>query len=136
MPEERDGISALHEAASQYAAALRRGKKTQRERLQQGLDPGPPALDDLLRGRPLAGMVELGLMDIPMEDIAGTRTRGRQTAFAADLMPLMEPDTEFAAKWIHLCADHLGETGIRDPIRCFEYLGKFYVQEGTNGSAF
>ncbi len=131
MPDDRDSLSALHEASVQYASALKRGKKTQKDRLQQGLDPGPPALDDLLRGRPLAGMVELGLMDIPMEDIAGTRTRGRQSAFAADFMPLMEPYSEFAAKWIHLCADHLGEAGIRDPIRCFEYLGKFYVQEGN-----
>ena len=131
MADVRESASAMHEASVQYAAALKRGRKTQKDRLQQGLDPGPPALDDLLRGRPLAGMVELGLMDVPMEDIAGTRTRGRQVAFAADFMPLMEPFTEFAAKWIRLCADHLGDTGIRDPIRCFEYLGKFYVQEGN-----
>ncbi|MBQ8390295.1 MAG: BMP family ABC transporter substrate-binding protein, partial [Oscillibacter sp.] len=37
----------------------------------------------------------------------------------------------FAMKWIDLCAAHLGDEGIRDPIRCYEYLGRFYVQEGN-----
>ena len=30
-----------------------------------------------------------------------------------------------------LCAAHLGDEGIRDPIRCYEYMGRFYVQEGN-----
>lgn len=32
---------------------------------------------------------------------------------------------------MHLCEAHLGSEGIRDPIRCYEYLGRFYVQEGN-----
>lgn len=59
-------------------------------------------------------------------------TAGRQTAFAANFMPLLDLGTEFASKWISLCEAHLGDTGIRcDPIRCFEYMGQFYVQEGN-----
>lgn len=45
-------------------------------------------------------------------------------------MPLLAANTEFAAKWVELCMAHLGE-GIRDPIRCYEYMGRFYVQEGN-----
>ena len=45
-------------------------------------------------------------------------------------MPLLDDDTEFAAKWSNLCDAHL-EEGIHTPIIAFEYLNKFYVQEGN-----
>ena len=45
-------------------------------------------------------------------------------------MPLLEPDTEFAAKWSNLCDAHL-EEGIHTPIIAFEYMNRFYVQEGN-----
>ena len=32
---------------------------------------------------------------------------------------------------VAICEAHLGDTGITDPIRCFEYMGCFYVQEGN-----
>ena len=69
-------------------------------------------------------------MEVPLELLVGTKTAGRTAAFASNFMPLLEPDTEFATKWISLCQAHV-EEGIRDPIRCFEYLGRFYVQEGN-----
>ena len=58
-------------------------------------------------------------------------TAGRQAAFAANFMPLLDLGTEFASKWVALCEAHLGDTGITDPIRCFEYMGCFYEQEGN-----
>ena len=72
----------------------------------------------------------LGLVDIPAESIVGTKTSGRHTAFAANFMPLLEEDTEFAVKWSNLCEAHL-EEGIHTPIIAYEYLNKFYVQEGN-----
>ena len=60
----------------------------------------------------------------------GTKTSGRHTAFSYDFMPLLEPDTEFAAKWSNLCDAHL-EEGIHTPIIAFEYMNRFYVQEGN-----
>ena len=45
-------------------------------------------------------------------------------------MPLLEEDTEFAIKWSNLCEAHL-EEGIHTPIIAYEYLNKFYVQEGN-----
>ena len=45
-------------------------------------------------------------------------------------MPLLEPDTEFAGKWSNLCDAHLDE-GIHTPIIAYEFLNKFYVQEGN-----
>ena len=72
----------------------------------------------------------LGLVDIPAESIVGTKTAGRHTAFAPNFMPILEGDSEFAHKWSSLCDAHLKE-GIRNPITAYEYLNKFYVEEGN-----
>lgn len=119
------------EAIDQYARALKLGRKCYKERLMRDESPYPAVLDELLAGVPVAGQMDMGLVEIPSELIAGTKTEGRRAAFAANFMPLMEESSEFAFKWISLCAAHLGDEGIREPIRCFEYLGNFYVQEGN-----
>lgn len=119
------------EAVDQYRAALRLGQRTVKELRAQGLSPYPLVLDKLIDDARVAGRVDLGIIEIPMELIVGTKTAGRTSAFAANFMPLLSEDSEFAVKWTELCAAHLGDEGIRDPIRCYEYLGKFYVQEGN-----
>lgn len=120
-----------NEAMSEYRAACRRGLKQYHDDLKRGVSPYPKVLDEILSDRSVAGRVELGLFDIPIDRIVGTATAGRRAAFSTDFMPLLEPDTEFGMKWISLCRDHLDEGGIRDPIRCYEYFGDFYVQEGN-----
>lgn len=66
-----------------------------------------------------------------MEKIVGTRARGRTNAFAADFMPLLPENSEFARKWYALCEAHLSDEGLRDPVSCYEYMGRFYVREGN-----
>lgn len=117
------------EAAEAYAHALRQGQREYRERCAQGANPFPVVLEQLLSGACTTQYV--GLTEIPAERIVGVKSAGRINAFSAGFLPLLQPDSEFAGKWIALCADHLGDTGIRDPILCVEYLGSFYVQEGN-----
>ena len=119
------------EAAVQYAQALKAGQKTYKECVLSGRYPYLQILDEILQDSMVAGNVDLGVINIPSDQIVGTKGEGRRRAFAADFMPLLSPDSEFAAKWIELCAAHLGDEGIRDPIRCYEYMGRFYVQEGN-----
>lgn len=121
----------LAEASAQYAQALKVGQKTYKECVLKGRYPYLQILDEILTDSMVAGRVDMGVIDIPSEQIVGTKSVGRRTAFAADFMPLLGQDTEFAAKWIELCAAHLSDEGIRDPVRCFEYMGRFYVQEGN-----
>ena len=121
----------LAEASAQYAQALKVGQKTYKECVLEGRYPYLQILDEILTDSMVAGRVDMGVIDIPSEQIVGTKSVGRRTAFAADFMPLLGQDTEFAAKWIELCAAHLSDEGIRDPVRCFEYMGRFYVQEGN-----
>ena len=119
------------EAVLQYNQANKLGLKYYKNAVNHGSYPYPKVLDELLRENQSAGRVELGLVDIPSELIVGTMAAGRREAFAGNFMPLLGPDTEFGRKWISLCSAHLGDEGIRDPIRCCEYLGYFYVVEGN-----
>lgn len=119
------------EAAEQYILALKRGQKYYKNAINQGNYPYPQVLDEILDESMSAGRMEIGLVDIPTEAIVGTRSAGRRAAFAGNFMPLLQEDTEFAGKWMSLCEAHLGDEGIRDPIRCCEYLGRFYVTEGN-----
>lgn len=118
-------------ANEEYAQALRQGQKEYRERLMAGKPTHPLVLDELLPELDKLTVVDVGLVEIPAERIVGTRTAGRITAFTAGFKPLLDTKSEFAYKWINLCDAHLGETGITDPISCYEYLGNFYVQEGN-----
>ena len=119
-----------YEASEQYAKALKSGQKYVKNALAQGTDPYPTVLDEVEAAYQIVGREELGLLSIPTELIVGTRSAGRTAALAGNFMPLLEPDTEFGSKWIRLCEAH-AEEGIRDPILAFEFLGKFYVQEGN-----
>ena len=119
------------EAREQYAKAQKLAQKELKARTAQGKYPYLRVLDEFIDESLVAGRVEIGIVDIPMEQIVGTKTAGRRTAFATNFMPLLPRDSEFGAKWVALCADHLGPEGIRDPIKCYEYLGRFYVQEGN-----
>ena len=121
----------LNEAQLQYAAALKAGQKCYKEAVVKGEYPYPQVLDEILDEYLAAGRVDLGLVDIPTAWIVGTKSQGRRNAFAANFMPLLPAESEFGAKWIALCSAHLGAEGIRDPIVCYEYLGRFYVQEGN-----
>ena len=119
------------EALEQYSKALKQGQKNYKDCVLHGRYPYPQVLDEILDDSMVAGRVDMGVIEVPTEAITGTKTAGRRSAFAANFMPLLDTDSEFAYKWMDLCAAHLGDEGIRDPIRCYEYLGRFYVQEGN-----
>ncbi|MBQ2202326.1 MAG: BMP family ABC transporter substrate-binding protein [Clostridia bacterium] len=119
------------EAVEAYRAAHKKAQKAYREDVDRGRWPYPQVLDDLLEGKSIAGRIELGVMQIPTDRVVGTVSAGRRAVFSRDFMPLPEMNTEFGAKWTALCEAHLDDEGIRDPIRCYEYFGDFYVQEGN-----
>ena len=119
------------EALEQYARALKAGQKYYKTAVARNEPPYPPVLEELIQDVPMAGQVDLGLVNIPCELIVGVRNAGRSAALAGNFMPLLAQGSEFSAKWISLCNAHLSAEGIRDPIKCYEYLGRFYVEEGN-----
>ena len=118
------------EAVEEYAKALKLGQKEVRECQARGRSVNPEVLHQLVGDVAADRSVSVGLVEIPTHRIVGTKTAGRISAFSPGFLPLLGRDSEFAQKWIELCAAHLTE-GIRDPIVCYEYYGNFYVQEGN-----
>lgn len=113
-----------------YSKAYKAGKKEYQSRVMRGENPTLQVLDDILPPRGSYSEVPLGLVQIPMDQIVGTKTDGRSNAFAANFMPIIRENSEFALKWGSLCYSHEHE-GIRDPIKAYEYMNKFYVEEGN-----
>lgn len=116
-------LISANDAAECYEKASRMGKKE-----------GEPiaVLDDILKEKNISILREipLGLVQIPMNQIAGTKTEGRSAALSRGFYPLLDSKSEFASKWISLCKAHLDE-GIRDPIKAYEFMNRFYVSEGN-----
>ncbi len=118
-------------ALEEFSTALRQGQKEYKELVAAGKNPNPLVLDEILPENCTDTVVDIGLVDIPTERIIGIKSAGRVSAFTPSFRPLLDQHSEFGTKWINLCAAHLGDTGITDPILCYEYLGNFYVQEGN-----
>lgn len=118
-------------ALDEYTLALKQGLKEYRELAMAGKSPHPAVLDEILPDISTESVVDVGLVEIPAERIVGTKSAGRIAAFTPSFRPLLDAKSEFGSKWISLCRAHLGESGITDPILCYEYLGNFYVQEGN-----
>lgn len=113
-----------------YTKALKAAKKEVAQRTAKGENPYLPALDDIPEAANSVMEYPLGLVQIPLAQIVGTKTDGRSHAFAANFMPLLREESEFSMKWENLCEAHL-EEGIRDPIKAYEFMNKFYVLEGN-----
>lgn len=114
----------------EYDKANKLAVKNYRQKLGRGEYPYLPVLDHITRYTGVKREIYLGLMDIPLELVVGTATEGRANAFASNFMPLLDRKSEFAMKWDSLCDWHLNE-GINDPIKVYEFMDRFYVQEGN-----
>lgn len=115
---------------SYYREAQKLAQREFRACAARGEHPYLPSLEDFVPPERFAQRTDLGLVTLPAELIVGARAGGRTGAFARNFMPLLPVQSEFAAKWMALCKTHL-EEGIRDPVQVYEYMNRFYVEEGN-----
>lgn len=113
-----------------YMKAYRLGKRDYQARMLRGEKPTLAVLDDIMPEKGCYHEVPLGIVQVPIERIAGTKTVGRSNSFAGNFMPILQTDSEFAVKWMKLSESQANE-GIRDPIKAYEYMNRFYVEEGN-----
>ena len=114
----------------EYAEALKLGKREYKSCVSQGRFPYLPVLDDILSKEEVRTEQNMGLIQIPLDFVVGTSTMGRTFSFAANFMPILKENTEFAVKWANLSDAQVNE-GIRDPIIAYEYMNRYYVVEGN-----
>lgn len=114
----------------EYSEALKLGKKEYKSCVAQGRFPYLPVLDDILSREEVRTEQNMGLIQVPLDFVVGTSTMGRTFSFAANFMPILRENTEFAVKWANLSDAQVNE-GIRDPIIAYEYMNRYYVVEGN-----
>ncbi len=113
-----------------YAGAQKLGRKMYQEAVNRGEYPYLTALDDILANTEIVSEVNLGILDVPLDKIVGTKTRGRTQAFAGNFMPILKEGTEFSAKWAAVYKYQM-DVGIYDPIIAYEFMNRYYVLEGN-----
>ena len=104
-------------ALKDYNKAFRYGKKEYESRLLAGRKPTLESLDEILPDEALS-TESLGLVQIPIDQIVGTRYSGRSSAFASNFMPILESNTEFAIKWAKLSGRRHRDQGGLQQGRC------------------
>jgi len=117
------------EAAQHYMNALN-GLKGDGGKRKQALKKSMLALDEFIHPGTICSDVNLGVREIRLDRVVGPQYRSRGHMFQGDFIPNVDEETEFADKWISLCHAQM-EEGIRDPIKVYEYLNYYYVQEGN-----
>lgn len=113
-----------------YEKVHKAGVRNFRIKTSQGKYPYLQVLDEILSYTEVVSEVTLGLVEIPIDQIVGTKTAGRTNAFASNFMPLLPIDSEFATKWCNLYEAHI-EEGIREPVKAYEFMNRFYIEEGN-----
>ncbi|MBP3870249.1 MAG: BMP family ABC transporter substrate-binding protein [Faecalicoccus sp.] len=114
----------------EYLKARKAGQKYVQRNNKKADNPFLPCLNNMLSHDQMKSEEPIGVKEIPLSRVIGTVTEGRKEAFAGNYMPLLEIDTEFAAKWMNVLEFQMNE-GINDPIKVKEYKGSFYVLEGN-----
>ena len=109
-----------------YKEALKLGQKEYRSAVAENINPYLHVLDEIVPPEKALTGIRVGVVQIPMWFVVGTKTGGRVSAFSKSFLPLLDEGTEFADKWEALYRSHLSE-GIRDPIKVYEYLNRYGV---------
>ena len=81
-----------------YRKACKRGRREVSDAVAHGRYPYLPVLDDILDGGRGTGEVSMGVLEVPMELVVGTKTRSRSNMFSCGFLPIADADTEFAIK--------------------------------------
>lgn len=113
-----------------YLKAKKKGDKAVRKAESDGQYPYLHSLQAFLPDFRKMPKYPVGVMEIPLRMIAGTVNDDRQNAFSCNFMPVFNAESEFAQKWSNLY-DAQESEGIHDAIKCYEYLHRFYVEEGN-----
>lgn len=118
------------EVWERYSESQNRARRAVRKSVSNGADNALPSLDAVLDREKIAGEVELGVYEIPVNQIVGIASDSEKECYTSDFLPLPSVKTGFAEKWCNLYMEYLSDRGLVEPIRCYEYLGKFYVADG------
>ena len=73
-----------------YKEALKLGQKEKRQLISQGNYPYLAVMEEMMSEERLNSGTRLGVIEVPLEFVVGTKTKSRTDSFAANFMPLLE----------------------------------------------
>ena len=118
------------EAWERYSVYQNQAKRIARKNSANVEMAALPLLKTVLDTYNVAGETDLGVVKIPVKQIVGVVAEEDRDAYVSDFFPLPSVNSEFAEKWTMMFMENLSDAGLSKPIRCYEFLGKFYVVDG------
>ena len=118
------------EAWERYSVYQNQAKRIARKNSADVEKAALPLLKTVLDTYNVAGETDLGVVKIPVKQIVGVVAEEDRDAYVSDFFPLPSVNSEFAEKWTMMFMENLSNAGLSNPIRCYEFLGKFYVVDG------
>lgn len=118
------------EVWERYSVISNQARRNVRRSAHNGTDTTLPMLESVLNQKNIAGEVDLGVVNIPVKQIVGIASNSDKDLYTADFLPIPSIRSEYAQKWTQIYLEHLSDAGLSEPIRCYEYLGAFYVVDG------
>ena len=118
------------EAWERYSVYQNQAKRIARKNSANVEMAALPLLKTVLDTYNVAGETDLGIVKIPVKQIVGVVAEEDRDAYVSDFFPLPSVNSEFAEKWTMMFMENLSDAGLSNPIRCYEFLGKFYVVDG------
>lgn len=118
------------EVWERYSAAQNQAQRVLRKSVNNGTVNELPVLENVLKNENVAGEVELGVYEIPVNQILGIAGETEKELYTSDFLPVSSVKSGFAEKWCNLYLEFLSDRGLAEPVRCYEYMGKFYVADG------
>ena len=76
-----------------YVQARKLGMDAIKKAQKDGTDSYLQVLDNMEEAKEAHGNIKLSLIEIPLSRVVGTKTEGRNNAFAFNFMPLLEQST-------------------------------------------
>ena len=113
-----------------YRAALQMARRQMKKNEKLGQQLNPQELETILCGSMEDDKVELGVMEIPTDQIIGVADSTGMNLYASNFMPVSDANSSYAGQWRELCAEYRSEHEFLSPLYCYEYFGKFYVIDG------
>ena len=124
-------MNSAKEARGKYLLTNALAAKSLQKNKKQGLTVCPAVLNTFVDDRMIAYRLDLGLLEIPVNLIAGVAESSEKSMlYTKEFLPISAPDSEFANTWRGIYEKYLNHEEIFSEISCYEYLGKFYVLDG------
>lgn len=119
------------EISAQYQIANALATQSLQKDKHQILPVCPASVNALMDDRLVSNRVDLGELAIPVNLIVGVaNTSDQVNHYTSEFLPIPAPNSKFAEHWMRIYeVFYLQEVDL-NAIKCYEYLGKFYVADG------